>query len=334
MKTQVAVVIPNWNGEKYLPECIDSLLAQTTKCDIVVVENGSTDGSADLLRSNYKKVKVIQLDDNLGFAGGVNAGIRYSIENDYQYVALLNNDATADKNWLKHLLVSQEENPNVGIATCKLLKGDRKHIDSTGDLYTTWGLPYPRGRDELDKNQYDYSIEVFSASGGASLYRVDMLKEIGLFDEDFFAYYEDVDICFRAQLYGWKVHYAPSALAYHQIGGTSNKIKDFTTYQTLKNLPWVYWKNVPVSIAISMLPKIFTAYWSIFFSALTKGKFSAAIKGALMCYLYMFKKLFIERSKIQRDKKVSNEYIKSMITQGLPPNAHKLKKLRSLFVND
>ncbi len=334
MKTQVAVVIPNWNGEEYLTECIDSLLAQTTKCDIVVVENGSTDSSVELLEPNYKKIKVIYLDDNIGFAGGVNVGIKYSIENDYQYVALFNNDAVADKNWLKYLLLNQEEYPGIGITTCKLLKSNHKHIDSTGDLYTTWGLPYPRGRDELDKKQYDDSVEVFSASGGASLYRVDMLKEIGLFDEDFFAYYEDVDISFRAQLYGWKIHYVPSSLAYHQIGGTSSKIKDFTTFQTLKNLPWVYWKNVPVSIAIPMFPKIFTAYWSIFFSALAKGKFNAAIKGTLICHLYIFKKLLTERSKIQRNKKVSNEYIRSMITQGLPPNAHKLKKLRSFFVSD
>jgi GT2 family glycosyltransferase len=207
-------------------------------------------------------------------------------------------------------------------------------LDSTGDLYTSWGLPYPRGRDELDIGQYDEKSEVFSASGGASIYRADMLRQIGIFDEDFFAYYEDVDISFRAQLAGWKIVYQPKAEAYHQIGGTSSKIKDFTTYQTLKNLPLVYWKNVPFSVAAPMWPKIFIAYWSIFFSALIKGKIKASLKGALMCHVLMFKKLFIERPKIQKSKTISDEYIKNIITPGLPPNAHKLKRLRSFFVSE
>lgn len=332
MKMSTAVVIPNWNGEENLSSCLDSLLNQSCATEIIVVENGSTDRSLTILSSKYETVTVLAQSKNLGFAGGVNIGLRYAIEKGYEYVALFNNDAVANINWLEHLIKQLDLHSDVGITTCKLLTTDKIAIDSSGELYTSWGLPYPRGRDERDLSKYDNELEIFGASGGASLYRIEMLKEIGLFDEDFFAYYEDVDLSFRAQLAGWKVRYEPKAEAYHQIGATSGKIKGFTTYQTLKNLPWVYWKNVPFKIAVPMFPKIFFAYWTIFLSACMKGKLIPAIKGALVCHVYMIKKLFIERRKIQKNRKVSNDYINSILIHDVPPNAHKLRKIRSIFV--
>lgn len=332
MKTKIAVVIPNWNGKESLPDCLDSLLSQTQRADIIVVENGSTDGSAELLASKYPNIITLIQKKNLGFAGGVNVGIRYALEQKYNAVALFNNDAIANKDWLKHLVDELDTRSGVGIVTCKLLKADEKHIDSTGDLYTSWGLPYPRGRNEVDSGQYNDPFEVFGASGGASLYRSAMLEQIGLFDEDFFAYYEDVDISFRAQLAGWKVRYVPKAEAYHQIGATSSKISGFTTYQFMKNIPLIYWKNVPLRVAAPMFPKIFFAYWSVFFSSIMKGKFIPTIKGSFMAHILMFKKLFVERPRIQKSRKVSDDYIRSIITQGPPPNAHRLKRVRSLFV--
>jgi GT2 family glycosyltransferase len=251
--TKVAVVIPNWNGKDELPKCLDSLQAQTVQRRIIVVENGSTDGSGELVTSLYPGITLLPQSKNLGFAGGVNAGIRYALEQDFEYIALLNNDAVADRNWLRELMGTLEHNPKAGIATCKFMTIDKKHLDSTGDIYTTWGLPYPRGRGEPVNEAYDKDTKVFGASGGASLYRASMLLQIGLFDEDFFAYYEDIDISFRAQLAGWKVLYNPRAIAYHQIGATSSKKKGFTTYQTLKNYPWVITKNVPGSYAGSWL---------------------------------------------------------------------------------
>src|SRR5690606_20741179 len=142
--------------------------------------------------------------------------IRAALRKNTDYIALFNNDAVAHQDWLKNLVKTLEDDPETGIATCKLLSADKSRIDSTGDFYTTWGLPFPRGRGEAKLTKYDNDTRVFGASGGASLYRASMLKEIGLFDEDFFAYYEDVDISFRAQLAGWKVLYVPTAEAYHQ----------------------------------------------------------------------------------------------------------------------
>ena len=325
--SKYAVVIPNLNGENSIEECINSLLPQTIKNTIIVVENGSTDNSLAILKKNYPDIEIIENSKNLGFAGGVNQGIKKAIDLGAKYVALFNNDALADKNWLKRLVEVMQASPKVGIVAPKLLSSDKKHLDSTGDQYTSWGLPYPRGRKEEDVGQYDKPERVFAASGGASLYRVSMLKEIGLFDENFFAYYEDVDISFRAQLAGWKVAYEPSSIVYHEIGATSSKIPGFTSYQTIKNLPWLFWKNVPRKYLFKVGIRFYIAYFSFIFSAFSRRQIVPVLKGFFVSLVLMPKKLF-ERHKIQSKMKVSPEYIWSIMTHDLPPNATKLRKLR------
>ena len=328
--SKYAVVIPNLNGENSIEECINSLFSQTIKNTAIVVENGSTDISLAILKKNYQDIEIIENSKNLGFAGGVNQGIKKAIDLGAEYVALFNNDAVADKNWLKGLVEVMQASPEVGIVAPKLLSSDKKHLDSTGDQYTSWGLPYPRGRKEEDAGQYDRPERVFSASGGASLYSVSMLKEIGLFDEDFFAYYEDVDISFRAQLAGWKVAYEPGSIVYHEIGATSSKIPGFTTYQTIKNLPWLFWKNVPRKYLFDVGIRFYLAYFSFVVSAVSRGQFMAVIKGLFVSIIFMPKKL-IQRHKIQSSAKVSPEYIWSIMTHDLPQNATKLRKIRSFY---
>jgi GT2 family glycosyltransferase len=326
---KVAVVVPNWNGEEHLAACLDSLLAQSEKHHLIVVENGSVDGSIKLLE-NYPQVEVIKHSENKGFAGGVNAGIRRAMELGTEYVALFNNDAVADKNWLKNLVTHLDNNSGVGIATCKFLAADGAHIDSTGDYYTVWGLPYPRGRNERVIDAYDDQIQIFGASGGASLYRISMLREIGLFDEDFFAYYEDVDISFRAQLTGWKVNYVPTAVAYHQIGGTSSKIKGFATYQTMKNQPLLLFKNVPKKYLWRVTWRFTLAHVLFFLRAFTRGHGWAALKGDIKGTA-LLGKAFRERRVVQSKKKVSDEYIWNLMVHDLPPNARNLRKLRAIW---
>ncbi len=322
-----SVVIPNWNGKDSIGKCIDSLLNQSLKTNIIVVENGSTDGSLEYLKTNYPQIELVINQKNLGFAGGVNVGIKLAIEHSNEFVALINNDAHADKEWLKCLIEDISSNDAKGISTSKILDSSGKKIDSTGDMYTVWGLPYPRGRDEPFSNDYDNLNEVFAGSGGASIYRVEMLKNIGLFDEDFFAYYEDVDISFRAQLAGWKVSYVPGAVVYHQIGATSKKIKGFTTYQTMKNLPWLAIKNVPKKYLFSVFIRLKLAQLLFWARAVSKHQGWPATKGIVVSLIKYPKKLS-ERKKIQSDKKVSDEYIWDMIVHDLPPNAQALKRLR------
>lgn len=324
------VVIPNWNGAEALTGCIDSVLAQSVPVHLVVVDNGSVDGSVDIIEKDYPQVVLIKHDRNYGYAGGVNPGFKRAIEMDAAYVAPFNNDAIADRQWMEHLVNYLDAHPDTGIAACKVTSSDGTHLDSTGDYYTNWGLPYPRGRGEPDSGQYDGQTDIFGASGAASLYRVSMLKEIGLLDEDFFAYYEDVDLSFRAQLAGWKVAYVPQSVVYHELSVTSSRIKGFFTYQTVKNYPWLLWKNLPGPLVLRVLPRLTLAQTLFIGRAIMRGHGWYALK-ALVVSAWLLPKKLIERRKIQSKRKVSPDYIWSIITHDLPPNAHNLRRLRSLW---
>lgn len=327
---RVSVVIPNWNGADDLPACLDSLLAQSQEHQIIVVDNGSTDSSRELLYGQYPQVSVIPLPFNTGFAGGVNAGLRHAAAAGYEFTALLNNDAVADKNWLKNLVETMGSDARAGIVASKMINDTGEYLDSTGDIYTIWGLPYPRGRREANTGKYDGQKEVFGASGGASLYRHRMLTEIGLFDEDFFAYYEDVDVSFRAQLAGWKALYEPSAIVHHHIGATSNKVRGFTTYHSIKNLPWLAVKNVPRGLIHKVWPRLALAHFMFFSRATVRGQGWTALKGLGKMFWLLPKKLG-QRRHIQKHRKVSTRYINSILTHDLPPNARNLRVLRSAW---
>ena len=326
--SKIVVVIPNWNGADNIRSCLDSLVKQTLHPHIIMVDNGSVDNSLSIVRKQYPSVEIIRHDRNKGYAGGVNPGFKRAIEMGYDYVAPFNNDAMADKNWLHSMVDYMEKHSGVGIVASKLLSIDGKHLDSTGDQYTVWGLPYPRGRGEADTQRYDKDIDILGASGGSSLYRVEMLKEVGLLDEDFFAYYEDVDLSLRAQLAGWKVAYVPESLVYHQISATGRKIKGFFTQQTVKNYPWLLIKNVPGKLLWCVLPRFCLAYSLFILRAIQRGNGWWALK-ALGMSLWLLPKKLGERHHIQSRRKVSPEYIWSIMTHDLPPNAHNLRRLRS-----
>lgn len=328
MKT-TAIIILNWNGKDFISECIKSIKSQVANNHIILVDNGSSDGSLEFIKIEYPELDFIINKKNLGFAAGVNQGILRAIKLNMDYVGLFNNDAVAKKDWLMNLINYLNKNPKYGIATCKLISKDYR-LDSTGDFYTSWGLPYPRGRGSKEINSLDNTIEIFGASGGASLYRVSMFKEIGLFDEDFFAYYEDVDISFRAQLAGWKIKYVPEAIAYHQIGATSSKIKGFTTYQTIKNLPWLLIKNVPLRYLAGTVVRFSIVYISFIISAIARGEARFVFKGILVSLILLPKKI-LQRIIIQHNKRVSSKEIWNLVVKDLPPNAYKLRKLRKFM---
>ncbi|HYG84383.1 MAG TPA: glycosyltransferase family 2 protein [Verrucomicrobiae bacterium] len=329
---RVVVVIPSWNGAAELPSAIESILSQSlTDFTLVIVDNASSDDSPQIIKEfaqKDKRIKAIYNDKNYGFTGGVNAGLAYAIKHKATYAALFNNDAVADKDWLKHLVAFLDDHPAYGMAACKLLHADGKTFDSTGDQYSIWGLPYPRGRDEPTSTKYDHSTEIFGASGGASIYRIAMLEKIGLFDEDIFAYYEDIDISFRAQLAGWKVAYVPEAIVYHEQGTTSAKLKDFTVYQAFKNFPIVAVRNIPKGLGRTIWPRFLLAYAAFFASAIKRGKGLAALKG-IGKFLTLLPKKLRERRQIQASRTVSLDYIDSLLLHDLPPDQKKLLALRA-----
>lgn len=310
------VVIPNWNGIDYLADCLDSL--KSVSAHVVVVDNGSIDGSGDLVKNHYQGVELIELPANLGFAGGVNVGIKKSIDKGARYVALLNNDATVRKDWLENLVKTADKHPDTGIVTSKIVRSDREHLDSTGDFLSVWGLPFPRGRNQTDSGQYDTELEVFGASGGASLYRVGMLKEVGLFDEDFFAYFEDVDISFRAQLAGWKIRYEPQAVVYHKVGGTSSKLGNFARYHSTKNFVLLYIKDMPGWLSLKYLPLFFIQFLRLGSSSLVKGKILPFLRGVIVA-LKLVPRTLKKRRNIQSTRKVSVNHIDSILYHHKPP---------------
>ena len=330
---RVAIIVLNWNGIADTLDCLASLQNQSYKnFTIIVIDNGSTDNSPKLLNDYQSKhtdnVEVIYNPKNFGFAGGSNTGIEWALNENYDYVALFNNDATADKDWLANL-IKAIDHKNIGISTGLLLHKDGKTIDSTGDWYSIWGLPFPRNRNDKIVEAPKSEL-VFSASGGASLYKTQMLRDIGLFDENFFAYYEDTDISFRAQLAGWKVAYTSNAIAYHKQGETSKKMPGFAVYQTFKNLPLLYIKNVPRGLLFSIGIRLCLAYKLMFFNAIIKGSSKPAIKGWFNS-VKLLPHAFSARHEIQANKHVTTDYIKSMLWPDLPPDQTGIRKLRKIF---
>ena len=330
---RLAVVVLNWNDIADTQECLASLWKQTQKdFDIILVDNGSIEeGTSEFLAEAEKTDRIIVLRNavNKGFAGGVNTGIRYTVTNNYSYVALFNNDAVAETNWLSELVIAATEQKS-GITTGLLLHRDGATIDSTGDYCSNWGLPFPRSRGQL-ANTAPESGEVFSGSGGASLYDIEMLDEIGLFDETFFAYYEDTDISFRAQLYGYNVFYTNKAIAYHKQGATSSKLPGFTVKQTFKNLPLFIAKNIPTRLLLTVGPRFWLAYLLIFGNAVKKGNGRPALTGYLQSIYYFWKSALPARLKIQKNKKLSAEDVKKKLWPDLPPDQTGLRKFRQLF---
>jgi len=335
MQKSVFVIIPNYNGADMLAASVDSVLKQSFRnFTLVIVDNGSIDDSRTIIERYAAKddrVRGIFRDNNYGYTGGVNPGLELAIAEKADYAAAFNNDAVADKNWLKHLVEYLNKHDEFGVAACDLLHTDGKTYDSTGDQYTSWGIPYPRGRGEKISNRYKDQLLIFGASGGASLYRVKMLEQIGIFDQDFFAYYEDIDLSFRAQLAGWKVAYVPASIVYHGIGMTSGAMySGFTTYQYFKNLPWVIIKDVPLDLWPRIVPRFLLAYSLFFVNSILHGQGGSAFKGWVVSWWRLPKKL-AERRHIQKQRVVSSAYIWSLFLHDLPPNAHKLRKLRSLY---
>jgi GT2 family glycosyltransferase len=326
---RVAIVVLNWNGIEDTARCLDSLLVQDySPFKIIVIDNGSSDDSRDILekyqKDHPKELEVLYNKQNLGFTGGVNTGISWALRHNYEFVALFNNDAVAEKTWLSHLVTAMNS-PKTGITTGLLLRSDGKKIDSTGEQYSIWGISFSRGRGE-NKIFADPSGFTFGATGGATLYKTELFQDIGLFDTNFFAYYEDIDISFRAQLAGWKIMYVSEAIAYHKQGATSSKLPGFTVYQTFKNLPWVFIKNVPRQLLLTVGIRLLVVYTLFFWNAVFHGNGWPALSGSFKSIVFFPKKIG-QRWHIQKQRRVPLQHIKGILWNDLPPDQKALRKL-------
>lgn len=240
--SRVAVVIPNWNGAAWLPETLSALRDQTYRdFDVVMVDNGSSDESVDLVRTGYPEVSCVLLEENVGFAAGVNAGIRAT---DSEYVVLLNNDAVPEPGWLAALVENLDRHPEVGSCASRILSyRDPDIIDSAGDQLGVF--PSQIGNGRPDGPAYREPALVFSACACAAAYRRDLFDTIGLFDERFFAYMEDVDIGARAQFFGYDCLYVPAAVVRHHGSLTANRVPAYKFYLHMRNALVVFFQYAP-----------------------------------------------------------------------------------------
>lgn len=239
---RVSVVIPNWNGAELLARVLDSLGGQLYQgFETLVVDNGSTDTSLALLESEFPETRVVALPTNLGFAGAVNAGIEKARG---EIIALLNNDAVADPGWLGALVDALDRHPEVGSIASRMLDlGDPGRIDSAGDQLGIF--PSNIGHGEPDDARFREPAYVLSACAGAAAFRRELFEDVGLFDERFFAYMEDVDLGVRAQLRGWDCLYEPRAVVYHEGSQTSKRMPDRRFFLLARNSLLIFFQFMP-----------------------------------------------------------------------------------------
>ena len=310
----ISVIIINWNGRHLLGKCLGLLRKQALRnAKILLVDNGSTDGSAAFVGEHFPQVEVIALPENRGFAAGNNVGIRASSS---EYIALLNNDAQPEPHWLEALVQALEAHPEVGFCASKMLRADDPQvIDTAGDLFYDYGVGGKRGMDQLDGPEFSRSEYVFGACAGAAIYRRAMLEDIGLFDEDFFLYGEDIDLSFRAQLRGYKCLFVPEARVYHQVAATAGWGSYLSTYYSRRNMLYVLVKNLPTSLLVRYLAPILF-YFLASDLVLSLAGYARAVARARRDSFKMIAKMMAKRREIQSARRVSDGYIKSILTRG------------------
>ena len=264
---RASVIIPNWNGAKYLPGCLDSLWDQAAPdTEIIVIDNGSADESMEIL-SKYPDIKVIRNEENRGFAAAVNQGFQAM---EGQYAVLLNNDTVVQRGWLKSLIHEMDIHPDAFSAASLMLRMDEKGIvDDAGDNYTILGWGYKR-RDGKPAERERKGRTVFSACGGAAVYRKEMLDAIGGMDEAFFAYMEDMDLGWRGLNAGWVNRYCPEAKVLH-IGSatTGSKYNAFKVRLAARNNLLILYKNMPLLMGVLLSPFLLIGFFVkwLFFTA-------------------------------------------------------------------
>lgn len=248
-----SVVIVNYNGKRFLKDCFSALADldfPKDELEIILVDNASTDGSVPYVRQEFPWITVVESAENLGFAGGNNLGIANAHGN---YVALLNNDTVVEKLWLREMVEVLDGNPKAGACTSKMLfieASGADVINNAGSIILRDGSSADRGFREIDRGQYEKEEEVFSACGASVLLRREMLEDVGLLDSDFFMYYEDTDLAWRARLKGWKIIYNPRSLVRHVHCGSSVEWSPFFVFHVESNRLFMLAKNARLTLFV------------------------------------------------------------------------------------
>ena len=297
MSPQVSVIILNWNGRSLLAECLAALRAQTWRdFEIIVVDNGSQDDSVQWLSECEPDVRVICNATNLGFATANNQGILLS---QAPVVMLLNNDAILEPDCLQALMSAADEHTEAGALACKILiRGSKGQMDSAGIEVDRAGIAWNRGWGK-PAAEYTKPVNVFGPSAAAALYRRSMLEQIGLLDDDFFIYYEDVDLAWRAQWAGWPCVYVPNAVVHHVHSATTGRNSPFKNYLLSRNKWWAIFKNYPIQSLVAYLPLVFIIDLGAMLWAIWRTRNLSPLRGRWAAVRGM-RKIWHKRREIQR----------------------------------
>lgn len=302
MNKLISIIIVNYNGKKWLKKCLDSLFYQTYKnFEIIFVDNASSDESVEFVKQYYPEVKIIINKENLGFAGGNNVGYENS---KGEYILLLNNDTVVTKDFLKILVGYLDGNKDVGIVQPKIyLTRGEKLLDSTGSFLTQTGFLQHSGLFETDHGQYDEIREIFSAKGACMLIKKELIEKIGFLDENYFAYFEETDLCWRTWLAGYKTVFLPKAVIYHDMGLTVRKLpSSFIDYHSFKNRICTLIKNLEAKNLLIIMPIHLFCCAGISFLFFIKLKFrnSWAIWRAIGWNIRHLEEIYQKRANVQK----------------------------------
>lgn len=310
----VTLLVLNFNGMRYIESCLDSILqTDYPKFEVVVIDNDSQDDSAKYIRENYPQVRLIENKENYGFAQAYNLIID-SIETEY--VGLLNNDIEVESDWLRQLVHYMEERGNIAAANPKMLfLQDKGRINAAGGNCDIYGVGWNRGNGEIDSHQYDSAEEVFYGNGAAMLIRRKVWHEIGLFDERYFMYGEDLDWCWRARLKGYKILYVPKARIYHYWKGSNGTMVSSLERHLLATLV----KNYSLGTLLLIMPKYLSlkmlkAMWLVRHG--TRPDEKLAVSMAIIWNLKNLKETWKKRLIIQSSRAASDKELQERMYGG------------------
>jgi len=313
MKHFISIIIVNYNGKKWLKQCIDSLFQQTYKpYEIIIVDNNSEDGSVEYLKKNYKKITLIENDDNYGFAKGNNIGLEKA---KGDYIVLLNNDTYVEKDFLKKMVHAFDEIPHLAIAQSQLvLMNNTNKLDTCGGFWTDTAFLYHVGNHK-DKSisQYTSSFPVFTVKAASVIIKKSVIDTLGLFDDDFWCYYEETDFCQRAWLAGYECWYYPKATTYHAMGGTSLTFgNEIVQFHNFKNKLLSFLKNFETKNLLTIIPVylLMNVILSIIWLLQGNYKNAASLYKAIYWNIKEFGNTMKKRQLVQRQRKIrDSEYL-------------------------
>lgn len=326
---KIAIVILNWNGREFLERFLPGVVRHSSSpgVKIIVADNGSSDDSVEFIRNKFKKVEIIELDKNYGFAGGYNKAFE---KINSEYYILLNSDVEVSENWIEPIIKKMDNDPVVAAAMPKILsyheRSQFEYAGAAGGFIDKWGYPFCRGRIlnniEPDNNQYNNSIEIFWASGACLFIRSKIFHDAGGFDDDFFAHMEEIDLCWRIKNLGYKIYCYPCSQVYHIGGGTLPNETPSKLFLNFRNSLWLLLKNLPAKklYPVLLIRRILDGLAAMkFYLTLDWRKGNAVFKAHLSYYKH-FRKM--------KQKRKSSDFK----NKDLPSSVYKKSILISYFL--